>query len=144
MRRGRRWRSRRRPTVEVVVELASGAVVVVVLAVERAVVLGAGHAGVAGGVGVAAAGRGLERHPAVLAEVHLGPGVGVAAEHLEGAGVGGVLVAPREADGHPGRDAEAPGHGGEGAGELLAVADPVVEEGRRWRSRPGRPGTSVL
>ena len=45
------------------------------------------------------------------------------------AGVGGVLVAPRVADGHPGRDAEAAGHGGEGAGELLAVADAVVEEG---------------
>ena len=72
-------------------------------------------------------GGGLEPHPAVLgAEPHLGPGVGVAGgDHV----LVPVDVPCREPDDDPGGISLGGHHQGEGGGELLAVADPVLEEG---------------
>ena len=47
--------------------------------------------------------------------------MGVFAAHDVGA-TGGIPLAPREADGDSGGDADRTGHGGEGRGELFAVA----------------------
>ena len=77
--------------------------------------------------------RGLERHPAVLAEVDLGPGVGVDAPHPEQGRVVVVLDSGREAHGHPRRQAHGPGEGGERGRELLAVSPARLEQERQER-----------
>ena len=76
-------------------------------------------------------------HPAP-ADPHLGPGVGVLAAH-DGTGrrLGRVGIAGGEADGHPGRQADGPGHGGVGAGELLAVAGAPCRTGSSSMARVG-------
>ena len=78
--------------------------------------------------GRAAAGRRLERHPPVLADVDLGPGVGVVAPHPVEVGSLGSWMPGREADRHPRRQAHGAGEGGERGGELLAVAPAGLEQ----------------
>src|SRR5581483_12246698 len=71
-------------------------------------------------VGSAAARRGLEGDPAVAAQVHLGPRVGVAVEDTELAGRD--LLARCEADGDAAGKVDGPCHRRVRPGELLAVA----------------------
>ncbi len=87
-----------------------------------------GHVGVGLGVGCPPTGRGLEGDPAVLAQPHLGPGVGVLALDQVAVRVVRVLDAGGEADRHPGRQAGGAGHRRERAGELLAVAPAHLQE----------------
>ena len=85
-----------------------------------------GDTGFAHPVGSGRGGR-LEGHPAVLgAEPDFGPGVGVSGGHRPFVA---VQLPGGEADGHAGGIALGGHHQREGGGELLAVADPVLEEG---------------
>src|SRR5262249_18172472 len=64
--------------------------------------------------------------PAVVAQVDLGPRVGVAAGDVVVAVV--AFRARREPDGDASRDADSPSHRGVGAGELFAETDLLPQE----------------
>ena len=95
-----------------------------------------------GHVAGAAAGGGLEAHPARPAEVQLGPGVQVV-RAVDPLVRRRHLVRLEEADGDPGRDVQRARHHRERRGELLAVADAaavaLVEEAQQGRRLPLPP-----
>src|SRR5207244_13448933 len=71
--------------------------------------------------------RGIEGHPAGLAEADLHPGVSIGSTHFEGAGYA-VVPTGQVSGHHPSREAGcAPKHG-HGRSELLAETSLLIEE----------------
>ena len=73
-----------------------------------------------------APGSGFEHQPAESVEPHLGPRVGVLATHRVRALT--VALSGSESDGDARGESDGPRHGGEGGGELFAIARTAFEE----------------